>query len=330
MRMRISASAAIVAALALTTSAFAGDLALLLPAGTIPLPGVEGRIDHLAASPDGRRLFVAALGSDRVERIDTERRLVTGSIGGVKGPQGVCFLPNSGGLAVASGGDGNLRVYDRELRLVGTVGALEDADNVRYDAATNLLYVGYGQGALAVIDADRVAKVAEIPLDGHPESFQLERAGKRIFVNVPSAGEIEIVDREKRRVTGKWKPTEAAANFPMALDESGRRLFAGFRAPARLVAFDSETGTAVTNLSACGDTDDLFYDSANRQIYLSGGAGCISVFEQGRPSGFQPAYTIATPVGARTSLFVPANQTLYVAVPHRETQAAEILIFRRR
>jgi hypothetical protein len=112
---------------------------------------------------------------------------------------------------LASGGDGSVRIYDDAWKLVGTVGALEDADNVRYDAESSLLYVGYGQGALAVIYPDKVAKVAEIRLDGHPESFQLEVKGKRIFVNVPTAGEIEVIDRETRSLVDKWKLSGADA-----------------------------------------------------------------------------------------------------------------------
>jgi hypothetical protein len=213
---------------------------------------------------------------------------------------------------VASGGDGNLRIYNDDSKLVGTVDALEDADNVRYDLASNLLYVGYGRGALAIIDPDKAVKLAEIPLDGHPESFQLERDGDRIFVNVPTAAEIEVVDRQKRSVLTRWRLTAAADNFPLALDEANERLFVGCRKPARLLVLNAASGKVVANLRACGDTDDLFYDSAAKEIYLS----------------YKEFPTIATPPGSRTSLFLPTNRTLFVAVPHRGSQRAQILMFR--
>jgi YVTN family beta-propeller protein len=307
--------------------AYAGDKEVLQFVGRIPMEGVKGRIDHMVASPDGRRLFVAALGSGLVEKIDTERRKVIDTIRGIKAPQGVYYIAQSKRLAVASGGDSDVRIYDQDSKLVGTVDSLEDADNVRYDSTSNLLYVGYGQGALAIIDPDKAVKVAEIPLDGHPESFQLERNGDRIFVNVPAAGEIEVADRRKRSVLTRWRLTAAAANFPMALDEANERLFVGCRQPARLVALNAASGEVVVNLRACGDTDDLFYDSVNRQIYLSGGAGCVSVFDQADSTSYKRLRTITTPSGARTSLFVTTNRTLYVAVPHRESQGAEILIY---
>jgi DNA-binding beta-propeller fold protein YncE len=295
--------------------------------GAIPIEGVEGRIDHMAADPDGRQLFIAALGSDMVVKIDTRQRIVVGNIRGIKEPQGLAYIPKSNSLAVASGGDGNVRIYDQKLKLVSTVNSLEDADNMRYDPGQDLLYVGYGRGALAIIDPNNSAKIGEILLDGHPESFQLERKGKRIFVNVPAAREIEVLDREKRLVLTRWKLTAAAANFPMALDESNQRLFVGCRRPARLLILDTVSGQIVANMKACGDSDDLFYDSANTEIYLSGGDGCISIFDAANPNRYSEFRTITTPIGSRTSLFVPANGTLHVAVPHRGSQKAEILIF---
>src|SRR5438270_4804980 len=101
----------------------ASDEALRL-VQTIPLNGVEGRIDHMSITPDGRRLFVAALGNNSVEIADVERGVRGGGVGGIKEPQGVFYIAESKKLAVASGGDGNLRIYDQALKLIGTLGDL--------------------------------------------------------------------------------------------------------------------------------------------------------------------------------------------------------------
>ena len=124
----------------------------LEPAGKIPLGEIEGRIDHMTADLDGNQLFVAALGSDMVEKVDSLQGRVVAKIRGINEPQGLGYIPESKRLAVASGGDGSVRIYDEDLKLVGRVNSLEDADNVRYDTAGHLLYVGYGRGALALID----------------------------------------------------------------------------------------------------------------------------------------------------------------------------------
>ena len=282
----------------------------------------------MTVTPDGKQLFVAALGSNMVEKIRIEARMVVANIRGIKEPQGLSYIPNSNTLAVASGGDGNVRIYSQNLRLIGAVNSLEDADNVRYDSAEGLLYVGYGRGALAIIDPNKSIKIGEIPLDGHPESFQLERTGKRIFVNVPTAGEIEILDRKHRVVLTKWKVTAASGNFPMALDEANQRLFVGCRRPAKLIILNTASGQVVANLKACGDTDDLFYDPANRKIYLSGGYGCISVFDAVNPNSYKQLRTVTTPLGSRTSVLAEASRAFFVAVPQQRSREAEILIFK--
>ncbi len=309
------------------TAAWAGGSAALRLAKTIPMAGIEGRIDHMAATPDGRLLFVAALGSSRVLRIDTEAARVTAVITGVKEPQGVCYLPKSAKLVVAGGGDGTVRIYDGALKLAAAIDGLNDADNVRYDPAANLVYVGYGQGALAVIDPEQGAKVAQVSLDGHPESFQLESRGARIFVNVPTAGKIEVVDRARRAVIARWKVSGAADNFPMALEEADRRLLIGTRKPPLMLVLDTEAGKTIATLGACGDTDDLFYDPAGKRIYLSGGEGCVNVFRQTDPSSYERLETVRTFGGARTSLFVPAAHRFYVAVPPRSAQRAAVMVF---
>jgi hypothetical protein len=293
-------------------------------AATITLTGVRGRIDHMAATPDGRWLFVAALGSNRVLRVDTQSGKVDGTINGIRAPQGVCHLAKSNKLAVASGGGGDLLFYAADtLRPLGVVRGLEDADNLRYDADANLLYVGYGEGALAVIDPEMVVQTARIPLDGHPESFQLEERGTRIFINVPSAGEVEVYDRATRRLLYEWTLKPLSGNFPMALDEAHKRLYIGTRKPPGMAVMETEAGKVIAIMDACGDTDDLFYQASGRLIYLTGGQGCVNVFRQGEANNYDRVEKVETYPGARTSLLVPSAHRLYVAVDQR----AEIMVF---
>jgi hypothetical protein len=294
--------------------------------GTIPLEHVDGRIDQMAASPDGRWLFVAAQGGNRVVKVDTQAARVSAVIK-VRSPRGICYLPKSQQVAVASAGSGDLQFYTDTLKPLGTVRGLDEADNLRYDADANLVYAGYGDGALAVIDPQMAVQTAKIPLDGHPESFQLESHGTRVFINVPATGEIEVFDRANRRLLNEWKLKDAADSVSMALDEADKRLFIGTRKPARILVLETEAGKELAMLSACGDTDDLFFDESNRFIYLSGGQGCVSVFQQADSVTYNRMDTVSTFPGARSSLLVPQAQRLYVAVPHRGAQRSEIMVF---
>jgi DNA-binding beta-propeller fold protein YncE len=301
---------------------------LLTHVQTIPLDGIEGRIDHFGLDAKGKRLFVAALGNNTVEVVDLVAGKVTQHISNLRTPQGIGFAPDSNRLAVANDQDGSCRFYDgTSLQQTSTIDLKDDADNVRYDKVSRRFWVGYGDGGLAAIDEESGKQVADIKLDAHPESFQLETKGKRIFVNVPNAGHVAVIDRETGTVIEKFPLKEARANFPMALDEADHRLFIGCRNPAKLLVLDTETGKTIATVDIVGDTDDLFYDAANRRIYVSGGEGRVTVISQTTADTYNVAGQVTTAPGARTSFFVRETGTLYVAVPHRGAQKAELRVF---
>src|SRR6266516_6263293 len=216
---------------------------------TIPLPGVKGRFDHFAADVQGKRLFVAALGNNTLEVIDLAKDKRLQSISGLHKPTGVVYLPEVNKIGVANGDDGTFKLFDgASYELLNNLSGLDDADNVRRDPKTKLIYVGYGDGALAILDSTGQQRVGDVKLPAHPESFQLESNGSHIFVNVPDAKQIAVVDPEKQTVTATWQMKEFQANFPMALDQSNHRLSVGCRTPARLVVFDTTAGKFVSNL----------------------------------------------------------------------------------
>lgn len=293
----------------------------------ISLPDVVGRIDHLSADVQGRRLFVSALGNNTVEVLDLAAGRRIGQIPGLHEPQGVLFVPESNRIYVANGENGAVAIFDgTSYHLLATLQLGSDADNLRYDSATQQVWVGYGDGALAEVDGSTGRKLGDFPLVGHPESFRLEESGSRIFVNVPAAQQIAVVDRTRRGVIAVW-PLEAQANFPMSLDEIHHRLLVVTRRPARLLVVDATSGKTLSSAPTVGDADDLFCDLARRRAYVSGGEGFIDVFEQQDQDHYHRLERIPTAAGARTSLFVPALNRLYLAVPNRSNQPAEIRVF---
>jgi len=281
---------------------------------TIPLPDVRGRIDHFALDAHGQRLFMAALGNDTVEVMDLAAGRRIRSIGDCSTPQGVAFVPAANRLFIANGGSGTVRMLDgTDFKVLKTVGILPDADNVRYDGK-DLVYVGYGDGALAIISATNGVLLGQIPLPGHPESFQLEQSGDRIFVNVPDTKQIAVIDRAQRKIVAMWPMEDFHSNFPMALDEANHRLFVGCRHPARLVVLDTATGKRVSDVAIGGDTDDVFYDAGRKRIYVSCGAGFVDVIAQRDVDKYELAEQIPTVSGARTSFFSPERGEFYLGV----------------
>jgi hypothetical protein len=311
----------------LASAVLAAQSAPLLLVKTIELPDVDGRIDHLAVDRDDQRLFVAGLGNNSLEVVDIRSNAHLQSIKGLHQPQGIVVVPTPKTVVVANGQGGDVQFRaGANLAIARTVALSDDADNVRYDDKAKRVYVGYGSGALAVIDADG-RRLGEIKLAGHPESFQLESNGLRIFVNVPPAGHIAVVNRETMKVDAIWPVIGAQSNFPMALDEADHRLFIGCRRPAKVLIFDTSSGKAVGSVDAVGDTDDLFYDGARKRVYVSGGEGFLDVFQLQDSDHFTRLAHIATATGARTSLFVAEQNRLYLAVPRRGGQKATIRVY---
>ena len=293
---------------------------------TIELPDVQGRIDHLTIDLKGEKLFVAALGNNTVEVIDIKAGRRAKTIAQLQEPQGVLYVAETNRLYIANGKDGSVRVFDaNSYAPLKTLDYNDDADNLRYDSGRRRIFVGYGGGALGELDSEG-NKTADIKLDAHPESFQLEKDGPRIYVNLPNSRKVVVVDREKRTITATWKTGMAFANYPMALDESNHRLFVVTRLPARLLVFDTNTGTIVQKLSAVGDCDDVFYDKTRKRIYASGGDGAISVFEQKDADHYTESARITTVKGARTSFFSPELDRLFLAVRREGSQSAAIQV----
>jgi DNA-binding beta-propeller fold protein YncE len=295
---------------------------------TIALPKVNGRVDHFALDAKRGRLFVAALGNGSVEVVDLAKGERTKSVAGLDEPQGVAYLPETDRLVVACGGDGTVRFYDGEkYEETAKVELGSDADNVRYDAATQRVYVGFGGGAIGVVSAKKAAAVGQAEVGTHPEAFALETAGRRIFVNAESAAEVAVVDRFEMTVKARWPLGGARANFPMALDEEGKRLFVGCRAPASVVMLSTEDGKVLSRTACSEDPDDVFVDAKRSRVYVSCGAGSVDVFERADSDHLKLLAKTDTRRGARTSLFDAASDRLYVAVPKSGDANAEIRVF---
>jgi hypothetical protein len=295
---------------------------------SIPMPGVSGRIDHLAYDSLHQLIFVAALGNNSVEVADLQTGQIIQTLKDFEEPQGIAVIPESNAFIVANGGSGACDVFSTETLQKLTSFVLEDdADNIRYDPEDQKIYIGFGEGGIAIVDAITFNVITEVPVAAHPESFQLDKFTGRIYVNVPDEEQVEVIDTACNAVVLTWKLTEARSNFPMALDETGHRLFIGCRYPARLLILDAETGEILSVLDIDSDVDDVFYDSRSAQIFLSCGGGYLDVFKETISNGFIANGKIVTKPGARTSLFIPGLNRFIVAAPAGPDLQAQLLIY---
>ncbi len=295
---------------------------------TIQLPDVNGRIDHLAFDSKRQIIFVAALANNTIEIVDLKRKKVIHTIKNLGEPQGIVYIPKSNYLFVSNGDNGECDVFDAaSFQKINSIKLPSYADNVRYDSISNKIYVGYGNGGIAIIDATSFKKIADIKLEGHPESFQIDRSANKIYVNVPDEKLIEVIDLDKNSVSDKWKMIEAKSNFPMSLDDINHRLFIGCRHPSKLLVLDIQTGKTVSSLDIDNDVDDIFYNPTSKQIYISCGGGYVDVVNQVDANNYTINGKVSSHSGARTSLFTTELNQLFVASPSGLSGKASILIY---
>jgi len=354
--MLLPATASLLALVCLATPAqFTAAEEPLAPLGSILLKGVEGRLDHLTFDPKTQRLFIAGLENHTVEVVDLVKRRRVHQITAISEPQGLLCIPEKNRLLVCCRGDGTCRSFDATSFQEGPwIDLGRNADNVRFDPDAQLVYVGSGgepgNGLLSVVnlvallpgaqggqtapphspadfllDRPRQADLKmEIQLPSHPESFQIDSANHRLFVNLPDEHQIIVLQIETT-----WPVTIGEKNFPMALDPASARLFVACRKPPRLAVYDTRAGNLVAQTSCVGDADDMFYDPKLRRVYVIGGEGFVDVFRvPDTAEGPKRLTRLSTAPRARTGLFLPELGVLAVAAPHTTRSPASVLLFR--
>lgn len=314
--------------LAIAMPTLAAAAAPLVLESRILLGDVRGRIDHLAIDVARHFLYVAELGNDSVGVLDLKTGGVVRRLTGLREPQGIGYVVATDTICVANGGDGSVRLFHGpDLTPVGKIDLGDDADNVQVDPKSNRVWVGYGSGALAVIDTLSHQRLASVALKGHPESLQFDSSSRHVLANVPDALEIAVVDVETEKQIASWPLRSLRGNFPMAIDVARQQVLVAFRSPPRLGSFDLSTGQPMSIVDTCQDADDVFVDRQCGRVYVSCGEGIVDVLAA-TPHGYVRAARIATEISARTALFVPDLDRLFVAVPASGTEPAAIWVYR--
>jgi len=293
---------------------------------TVPLPHVKGGFDLMAADAAGQRLFLAAEDNSTLEVIDLAAGQHIRSVTGLNEPKWVVYRPESQRLYV-SNSDGSVRVLDANtFALIKQFNFPEKSNNLRYDDTTKELFIGVGKqfGEIAILDTVHDAFTGKIALTNYPKQFELD--GKRIYVNVPKAHHVAVLDRTTMKQVAAWPVCATDENVPMGFDRARHRLFIGC-ATGKLIVLDTASGTAVASLDISTEPDGIYYDATRHQIYISCGAGSIDVVRQLDADHYEIATRIPTAPGAATSLFIQELNRFCLAVPQKDNQTAELRIY---
>jgi hypothetical protein len=295
---------------------------------TIPLPGVDGVFNQMTADPVRQILYAAAPTKRSLEVIDLKTGKPICSLTQAR-PASSALAPDLDWVFIPRLQD--VGVYDaRTFEAVTNVNLGNHANEIQYDQHAGRLYAAcqnVGRFGLAIIDVKTLSVLGTIALPAKPMGFVREEKGNRIFVNLPTLGQIAVLDQERQVILNSWVLKDMAANYPIALDEARQRLFVGCRKPPEIAVYDTASGRVVATPRICADADGVFYDAERRRIYVSGGEGFLDVIDQRDADTYVLRDHIRTAPGARNSLFSPAMDLVFVAVPQHDNPVAEIRIF---
>ena len=290
---------------------------------SIPMPGFEGcDFDHFDYDLKGNRLFLAAEDHNTVEVFNLRSGKPLHSIKGFNHPHGIVFLPDSNKFIVTDGGSdfGKANIVSGDTyEVVDTIKLPPGADNAVYDPARKYVYVenrgedpSGNSNILSIIDTRTFKHIGDITLPGrNSQAMAVERSGKRLFINLAATNEVGVVDLETRQVIARWPVPEASVQDALAIDETNHQVFIACRKPPRFIAFNTDTGKVVANLTCVGVNDDMFFDAANKRVYVNGD-GTTSVFQEQSADHYEHLAEIPTGFQGKTAIWVPELSRLYV------------------
>jgi len=318
---------------------------------TIPLPGVKGRLDHMAVDLEKKRLFVAAVANNSLEVVDLAGGKVIKSLTGMNDTQDALFLGGDFNKLFVSSLDGHLRVFQGEsFWLVQDFKIEPDPNRLFYDPTTNFIYFGYG-GQNAGFDAyERVGilqpkrgagydqlvadMIAPTPRPGHLAEIAMDDNGI-LLVCDSRADVIYQFDTRKRQLIKSWAAGGDGAG-DMALDRTRHRLFVGTRIRPEMTVYDSLSGKQIQSLPGPETMDGVYYDANLKRVYMTGGRwygtpdaspGWVYVYQQKDPDHYEVISKLKTRPGSGTSLLVPQFNRFYVASQAMGDQEAAILVY---
>ena len=308
---------------AFTVPANAQEKELLKLVATTPLPGFSGDFDHFGVDLKGNRLFLTAEEHQSVEVFDLQTGKRIQSITGFEEPHALIYL-DSDRLIVTDGNEkaGMVRlVSGKDYKILDTIKLLPNVDAAVFNPVNKYYYVEVGGGGsqakthlLSIIDTKAFKHVGDITLPGNrSEAMAIDRAGKKLYVNLTGVDKVGVVDLDARQMVAEWPVPDAHVENSMALDEPKHRLFIATRQPAKFFVYNTDTGKVVTVLPCAGVNDDMWFDPARKRIFVTG-SDTTSIFEQQDADHYRHLAEVPTGYRARTSVFVPSLNRLYVAV----------------
>ena len=318
---------------ALTLPSYAQDKPPLKLVATTPLPGFTGDFDHFAVDLKGQRLFLTAEDHKTVEVFDLDGKHIH-SITGFGQPHAAVVLSDSNIIVTDGDGFGRVALVNgKTYETLSTIKLPNGVDGAVFNPVDQYYYVESGSddaGAkthvINIIDTKAFKLVGAITLPGnHSEAMAIDRAGKKMYINLTGADQVGVVDLTTRKLTAQWPVPDAQTANAIILDEPNHRLFIATRKPAKFFVYDTDTGKVVSTLPTAEMHDDMWFDVARKRIYVTG-TETTAIMEQRDADHYAQLPPLITAYGAKTGIVVPERGEMFIAASPGDTGAVAAVL----
>ena len=271
--------------------------------------GGEGGWDYLVADPGAHRLYITHGG--RVEVLDAATGKSIGALSGLKGTHGVALDDTGKHGYISDGGANAVVVFDRKsLLTVTSISAGTNPDGIAFEPVTKTVWAFNGRSKdVTVIDTNTQKVIATIALPGKPE-FPVADGKGFIFDNIEDKNEIVRLDAKDLKVTAAWSVSPCESPSGLAIDRTGRRLFAVCD-EKKMAVVNADTGKVIATPAIGDGPDAAGYDAKSNLAFSSNGEGTVTIVDASNGS-YNVKQTLATQQGARTMTLDPATGKIYV------------------
>src|ERR1051326_7308198 len=282
--------------------------------------GGEGGWDYLTYDPAGKRLFISR--GTHVMVVDPAKGSVIGDIPDTTGVHGIALAQDLGKGFTSNGRDNSVTAFDlktlKETAKIKIEG--ENPDAILYDPASKRVFTFNGRSKNAtVIDADKGAVVATIPLDGKPE-FAAQDGKGMVFVNIEDKNELTEIDSKNAKVVKSWPLTGCEEPSGLAIDQKNHRLFSG-RGNKVMAVSNAEAGKVITTVPIGEGVDANAFDPQTELAFSSNGRdGTLTVVHEDSPEKFSVVENAPTQKFARTMALDTTNHDVYLVTAEIEEQ----------
>ena len=248
---------------------------------TIPFASNASPVDIAFDSANGK-VYVTNFNAGTVSVIDGNTNQVTGTIQGLgQGVFAIDYDSANGKVYVTNFNAGTVSVIDGNTnQVIDTLTVGGNPTAISFNPNNGNIYVADGVNRVDVINPITDITVASVIVGNVPSGIAFDSHNKNMYVTNFMSGTISVIDTRTNTVTAIISMSSGSNPSAVAFDSSNGQIYVtnfyqtgtgvgGVGGIGIVSIIDDDTNTIVGNLLVGSAPQDIIFDSASGQIYVS-------------------------------------------------------------